>query len=55
VGGILIAWKRSIGMTDESRVDTNSTSVQFCPEGGRSWWLTCVYGLQGNDAKIQFM
>jgi hypothetical protein len=29
--------------------------VEFCPEGGQPWWLTCVYGLQGNDAKIQFM
>lgn len=23
--------------------------------GGHDWWLTCVYGLQGNDNKILFL
>jgi hypothetical protein len=30
-------------------------SVQFGPENGVPWWLTVVYGLQGNDNKIAFL
>lgn len=54
-GGILIAWKESVGFTGLSRVDNHLIFVQFCPAGGSGWWLTCVYGLQSNEAKIQFL
>jgi endonuclease/exonuclease/phosphatase family metal-dependent hydrolase len=42
-------------VTGERRIDAHSTSVQFCLAEGQTWWLTCVYGPQGNEEKIQFM
>jgi exonuclease III len=36
-------------------IDDHSVSIQFCPAEGQEWWLTCVYGPQGNESKIQFM
>lgn len=50
-GGILIAWRRSLGTTGERRVNNHSASVQFLSAVGQSWWLTCVYGPQRNDKK----
>jgi exonuclease III len=54
-GGILVAWKQSLGATDARQIGHHNVTVQFCPEGGQAWWLTCVYGPQGNEEKIQFM
>lgn len=54
-GGILIAWRARLGTVGASRVDSLSASVQFCSDNGNVWWLTCVYGPQGNNAKIQFL
>jgi hypothetical protein len=48
-------WRRHIGVTGAQRVDNFSTSIQFSAENGQAWWLTCVYGPQGNDDKIQFL
>jgi len=30
-------------------------SIQFSTDNGQTWWLTCVYGPQGNEDKIQFL
>jgi exonuclease III len=54
-GGILIAWRDYLDLMGNSRVDNHSTSVQFYLTEGPTWWLTCVYGPQGNDAKVQFL
>lgn len=54
-GGILTAWKHDLGPAISTRVDTYSSSVQFQPANKASWWLTCVYGPQGNNEKIQFL
>jgi mannosylglycoprotein endo-beta-mannosidase len=54
-GGILIAWRSCLGMVSARRVDTFSASVQFNSDNRGSWWLTCVYGPQDNQAKIQFL
>jgi exonuclease III len=54
-GGALIAWRQGLGSARDHRIDSHSVSVQFCPVEGQSWWLTCVYGPQGNEEKIQFM
>jgi hypothetical protein len=43
-GGILVAWRRHIGFSVAQQVDNHSVQVQFSPENGQSWWLTCVYG-----------
>jgi hypothetical protein len=42
-----VAWKQVLGYTCLNRVDNYSVSVQFMKEGGSAWWLTCVYGPQG--------
>jgi exonuclease III len=54
-GGILIAWRRHIGHTEQRKLHNHSVSVQFCKAGGQAWWLTCVYGPQGEGEKIQFL
>jgi exonuclease III len=54
-GGILVAWKRSLGATGQVQVLTYCVSVQFCSDVGHPWWATCVYGPQGNEDKIQFI
>jgi exonuclease III len=54
-GGIVLAWRSRIGAILASRIHSFSTSVQFSSPSGVHWWLTCVYGPQGNDAKIAFM
>jgi exonuclease III len=51
-GGILVAWRNSVKAVGNSRIDAHSISVQFALEAGQTWWLTCVYGPQGNDEKI---
>jgi hypothetical protein len=53
-GGIILAWRSRIGVVLSSRLDSFSSSVQFSSPG-EPWWLTCVYGPQGNDAKIAFL
>jgi hypothetical protein len=35
--------------------ETTSVSVQFSQKNGQTWWLTCVYGPQGNDEEILFL
>jgi len=54
-GGILVAWRRPVGVSGAQRVDRFSTSIQFSADNGHAWWLTCVYGPQGNGDKIQFL
>lgn len=54
-GSILVAWKRNTGHTGLQRVDNHCVSVQFCSEEGHPWWLTCVYGPQGDADKILFL
>jgi len=49
-GGILIAWRCRLGAAQ----DTHSVSVQFCSANGNPWWLTCIYGPQNTQEKIQF-
>jgi exonuclease III len=54
-GGVLVAWRQAIGHAGSIRVDAHCVSVQFLPADGEPWWLTCVYGPQGNDNKINFL
>jgi exonuclease III len=54
-GGIIVAWRASLGNIQASRIDTYSASIQFKPINGEAWWITCVYGPQGNDEKIAFL
>jgi exonuclease III len=55
-GGVLVAWRRHIGVTGAQRVDNNSISIQFSSDNPPPpWWLTCVYGPQRTEDKIQFL
>nr|XP_034580478.1 uncharacterized protein LOC117843854 [Setaria viridis] len=54
-GGILVAWRSRLGAVGASRIDSHCASVQFCSPNGTAWWLTCVYGPQDNQAKVQFL
>jgi hypothetical protein len=51
-GGIFISWRSRLGYVAASRVDSYSATVQFSPKNGDAWWLTVVYGPQGNDKKL---
>jgi exonuclease III len=54
-GGVLIAWRESLDAAGASRIDNYCVSVQFCPANRELWWMTCVYGPQGNEEKINFL
>jgi hypothetical protein len=54
-GGIIVAWIARVGAAVNFRLDTYNASTQFGSVLGVSWWLTCVYGPQGNDEKIAFL
>jgi exonuclease III len=54
-GGVLVAWKGGSCQAVTSRVDNFSVSVLFAEQEGRNWWLTGVYGPQGDDEKVLFL
>jgi len=54
-GGILVAWRQGLGPASATRVDNFSISIQFSPGSLQPWWLTCVYGPQGDSNKLLFM
>ena len=54
-GGILVAWRQGLGPATTSRVDNYSVSLQFSPTALEPWWLTSVYGPQGDDNKVLFL
>lgn len=54
-GGILVAWHSALGPANATRVDRHCISVQFSPSTDQAWWLTCVYGPQGDDNKVLFL
>jgi hypothetical protein len=51
-GGIQVAWRRRIRVSGACQIDNHSVTIQFSHVNGQTWWLTCVYGPQGNDEKI---
>jgi exonuclease III len=54
-GGILVARRNEIGPASATRVDHHSVTIRFSPRDHLPWWLTCVYGPQGDSNRIQFM
>jgi hypothetical protein len=45
-GGILVACRRHIRVTDISRIDYHSVTIRVSQSNGQHWWLTCVYGFK---------
>ena len=54
-GGILVAWRHGLGPANATRLDNHSVSIQFSSPNLQNWWLTCVYGPQGDNNKISFL
>jgi len=54
-GGILVAWRHGLGPASASLVDNHSVTLHFSPSTLHPWWLTCVYGPQGDDSKVIFL
>ena len=54
-GGIIVAWRRHLGIVGAWHVNANSVMVQFFQVNGVSWWLTYVYGPQGMYDKFWFL
>lgn len=54
-GWILIAWDRSVMDVDALVHDTNSLSDLVHNKDGTNWWITAVYGPQGDELKTAFL
>jgi hypothetical protein len=54
-GGIVVAWRQGLGPVRPSRIDNYSISLQFSSSALQPWWLTCLYGPQGDDNKVLFL
>ena len=50
-----MTWRRDVGVIGLTRVDNHSVLVQFSSRNNHPWWLTCVYGPQGTEQKIEFL
>ena len=55
-GGILLAWRPNmIALSDPCRGEHHITALASSLDGAHHWWLTGVYGPQGDDDKIAFL
>lgn len=54
-GTILMAWRTKVGAIGASKIDSHSVLVQLCPDNTAPWLLIVVYGLQGNEEKLDFL
>jgi hypothetical protein len=52
---VLVTWRQHIQLTGNNHVDNNNVLVKFHSDNGLDWWLTSVYGPQGNEEKITFL
>lgn len=54
-GGILVGWDRSILEINNISMDSYSLTGHVQNKDGWEWWLTVVYGPQGDELKTQFL
>jgi len=55
-GGILLAWKRDVwAASGPNRQEFSLTAKVTHVASGEDWWLTNVYGPQGESDKIRFL
>ncbi|KAE8813338.1 hypothetical protein D1007_09491 [Hordeum vulgare] len=54
-GGILLAWDRSVMDVDGLVHDTDSLSGLVHNKDGTNWWITVLYGPQGDEFKTTFL
>lgn len=54
-GGILLAWDTTSLSIDCIQLDTNFLTGKVHQLDGTTWWITVVYGPQGDELKWQFL
>ena len=54
-GGILLGWDTTVLVVDNIIRVTNSLTGPVHNKDGLEWWITVVYGPQGDEAKMQFL
>ena len=54
-GGILLGWSRAYLDINNITRDTNFLSGLVHSKDGSEWWLSVVYGPQGDELKTQFL
>lgn len=54
-GGILLAWDSSVIDVQNLQMDTNFLTGMVCPKKGMAWWISVVYGPQGDELKTNFL
>ena len=54
-GGVLLAWDSTVLDVDCLVLDTHSITGRVHTRDGNSWWITGVYGPQGDDEKLAFL
>jgi hypothetical protein len=53
-GGILLAWQSGLVSITNAHLTAHTITARITAGGGRSWWLTGVYGPQNDVEKIDF-
>jgi hypothetical protein len=55
-GGILLAWHRNFwSATNPIFHGSSLTAKLYCNNAEEQWWITCVYGPQGESDELQFL
>lgn len=55
-GGILLAWRHSsISLSNPTIGDHHVSAIILDTSGANPWWITGVYGPQGDDEKLEFI
>lgn len=54
-GGIILAWDTTVLRIDHIQRDANFITGLVHPMVGEEWWITVVYGPQGDELKTQFL
>ncbi|XP_073363036.1 uncharacterized protein [Aegilops tauschii subsp. strangulata] len=54
-GGILLAWDATVVQLLNPHTTTNTLTAVVKPVDGPEWWITGVYGPQGDREKIEFL
>jgi hypothetical protein len=56
-GGILVAWDSNYWLVSSPILGSHSLSVKvaLCANPDATWWMTNVYGPQGDSTKVNFL
>ena len=54
-GGVLLAWDSTVLWVDNISLDTHGLTGLVHNKDGFEWWITVVYGPQGEELKMEFL